>query len=169
MRSGVLGIVLALSVMLVPGRVAAQTESVPQRDKVDVLSANPFLLIAAWFNVEWEHQYSPTGTAGVRVSRVDIDNDAYFSGRAFWRYYPNGAFEGFYFGLDGGVTDLKESDTHHTVMGLGFELGYDWLLGDQRTFYVSLGAGADRLFGGDLGGASTVMPTVRLVNIGVRF
>ncbi len=169
MHSGASWAVLALSLMLVPGRVAGQTESAPPRDKVDVLSANPFLLIAEWFNVEWEHRFSPTGTVGARVSRVDIDNDAYFSGRAFWRYYPDGAFDGFYFGLDGGVTDLKDNGTHYTAMGLGFELGYDWLLGSQRTFYVSLGAGADRLFAGDLGGASAVMPTVRLVNIGLRF
>jgi len=169
MRRGTSWIVLALALMFVPGPVAAQADAAPQREKSDVLSANPFLLIAAWFNVEWEHRFSPTGTFGARVSRVDFDNDAYFSGRAFWRYYPDGAFDGFYFGLDGGATDLKNGSTHHTVMGLGFELGYDWLLGAGRTFYVSLGAGADRLFGGDLGDASAVMPTVRLVNIGVRF
>jgi hypothetical protein len=98
------------------------------------------------------------------------DDDAnYYSGRGFWRYYPNGAYAGFYFGLDLGVTGLEENDDSHTVVGAGFELGYNWLLGRRRNFYISLGAGADRLFGGDLGGASAVIPTIRIVNIGIAF
>jgi hypothetical protein len=171
MRLGRWWVVIALGAGLVPGRAAAQAEAgaaVPVRN---VLSANPFLLISKWFNAEWEHGLSPTSTAGVRVSRVDIgDPDVtYFSGRAFWRYYPNGAFEKFFFGFDGGVTSLDDAGDTSTVLGAGFELGYNWMLGARRNFYVSLGAGADRLFAGDLGDASAVIPTVRLVNIGIGF
>jgi hypothetical protein len=143
-----------------------------------VLSANPFLLIATWFNAEYERVISATSTVGVRLSTfsigvddgIDGDDDAdYYSGRAFWRYYPNGAPAGFYFGFDAGVTGLDESGESHTVLGAGFELGYNWLLGSRRNFYISLGAGADRLFGGDIGDASAVIPTVRIVNIGFAF
>ncbi len=164
-------IVLALAVALVPGRAAAQTGAQSTADGLNVVSANPFLLIAEWFNVEWEHQVSPTATAGARVSRVDFGdpNDTYFSARGFWRYYPAAAFDRFFFGFDGGVTSLEESGNSHTVLGLGFELGYAWLLGAKPNFYVSLGMGADRLFAGDLGDASAVVPTVRLVNIGIKF
>ncbi len=108
---------------------------------------------------------------GLRFSRIGFGGaDArYFSGRGFWRYYPTRAFEGFFFGLDGGVTGYSDEGDDATVLGAGFELGYGWLLGAKRNFYVSLDAGADRLFGGDLGGASAVIPTLRLVNVGIAF
>jgi hypothetical protein len=53
--------------------------------------------------------------------------------------------------------------------GLGFELGYTWLFGSRRNFAVSTGAGATRLFGGDIAGASLTIPTLRLFNVGVAF
>jgi len=171
MRRGRWWVVLALLVGLVPGHAAGQVEREPAAPVHDVLSANPFLLISEWFNAEWEHGLTTTSTAGVRVSRLDLgDPDVtYTSIRGFWRYYPDGAFEAFFFGFDGGVTSFDESGGSHTVLGAGFELGYNWLLGDRRSFYVSLGAGADRLFAGDLGDASAVIPTVRLINIGIGF
>jgi hypothetical protein len=171
MRAGRSWVVVALLAGLAPAHAAGQEGTGSAAPVHDVLSANPFLLIAEWFNAEWEHGLTPTSTAGVRVSRVDFgDPDAtYTSARGFWRYYPDGAFEKFFFGFDGGVTSFDESGDTQTVLGVGFELGYDWLLGARRKFYVSLGAGADRLFAGDLGDASAVIPTVRLINIGVGF
>jgi len=170
---------LAFPLVLAPGPLAAQVEQAdPSPAHLNVISANPFLLIAAWFNAEYEHAVSATSTLGARVSTLSIgidadlegDDDAdYFSGRVFWRYYPKVAFEGFYFGLDAGVTGLDETGDAHTVMGGGFELGYSWLLGSRKGFYLSLGVGADRLFGGDLGDASAVIPTVRIINVGVAF
>ena len=53
--------------------------------------------------------------------------------------------------------------------GLGFELGYNWLLGAKKNISIGMGAGATRLFGGDLNGASLTIPTVRLVNVGIAF
>lgn len=143
-----------------------------------MVSANPFLLIAAWFNVEYERVVSETSTVGFRVSTVTIGTDGgptgdedtkYYNGRVFWRYYPSGAYSGFFFGLDTGLTSLEENSDSHTVLAAGFELGYNWLLGARRKFYVSLGAGADRLFAGDLGDATAVIPTIRIINIGFAF
>lgn len=171
MRAGRWCVWVAVTVGVSPASVFAQERPASEPPVHDVLSANPFLLISEWFNAEWEHGLTRTGTAGARVSKVDIgDPDVtYFSVRGFWRYYPDGAFEGFFFGFDAGITGLDESGDTRTVLGAGFELGYNWLLGDRRNFYVSLGAGADRLFAGDLGDASAVIPTVRLVNIGIGF
>lgn len=178
MRGTFAVLVLAILSAAAPGALQAQ-DDISQAAGRNVVSANPFLLIATWFNAEYERVISTTSTVGVRLSTVSIgvddgdidgDNDAdYFSGRAFWRYYPSGAPGGFFFGFDAGVTGLDESGESHTVMGAGFELGYNWLLGTRRNFYISLGAGADRLFGGDLGDASAVIPTVRIVNIGIAF
>jgi hypothetical protein len=66
---------------------------------------------------------------------------------------------------------LDEDDTGDsgTVFGAGFELGYNWLLGAKKQLYVSLGAGADRLFGADLEDVSVVIPTVRIINVGIAF
>jgi hypothetical protein len=171
MRWGRRWVLYGLLLGLAPAHAAGQERNGPTAPVHDVLSANPFLLISEWFNAEWEHGLTSTSTAGARVSRLDLgDPDAtYSSVRGFWRYYPDGAFEKFFFGFDGGVTSLQESGDRHTVLGAGFELGYNWLLGARRNFYVSLGAGADRLFAGDLGDASAVIPTVRLVNVGIGF
>ncbi len=163
------GVLVALT--LAPGCVAAQGRNDATVGIQNVVSANPFLLIAEWFNVEWEHRATATSTAGARVSRFEWKDlrDTYYSARGFWRYYPDGAFDGFFFGLDAGVTGVSDSGDRYTVMGAGFELGYGWLLGARRNFYVSLGTGADRLFGGDLGGHSAVIPTLRLLNVGIGF
>ena len=178
MRIAALAVPLALSLLLGPGGVRAQAEAAPPPVPLrNVVSANPFLLIAAWFNAEYERAVSSTSTVGARVSTLTIglnddvsDDDAvYRSGRLFWRYYPKAAFDAFYFGLDLGITSLDDGEETNAVFGGGFELGYNWLLGQRRSFYISIGVGADRLFGGDLGDASAVIPTIRIVNIGLAF
>jgi hypothetical protein len=162
--------VVLLSLLALPAQALGQGVV-----RNNVVSANPFLLIAEWFNGEFEHKISAGGTLGVRGSTIKLDDDVgdvrYLNARGFYRYYPRAAFEGFYFGLDGGITSLDEQDTNetHMVFAGGFELGYNWLLGARKKLYLSLGAGADRLFGSDLEGVTLVIPTVRIVQIGIAF
>jgi hypothetical protein len=91
------------------------------------------------------------------------------------RYYPQGAaLKGFFLGGRTGVyhvahDDDRIDDDQATFFGAGFELGYTWLMGRQQRIGVSLGAGANRLFGADLDGASLTLPTVRLVHVGIAF
>jgi hypothetical protein len=170
-------ITFSILFLFAPARSSGQETGTRMVELRNVISANPFLLVAGWFNAEYERVISGTSSVGVRFSALSIgiddgdgDDDAeYYSGRGFWRYYPSGANGGFFFGLDLGLTGLEETGDSHTVLGAGFELGFNWLLGARRNFYISLGAGADRLFGGDLGDASAVIPTVRIVNIGFAF
>jgi hypothetical protein len=89
-----------------PRKVEAQQagtkEPVPREN---VLSANPFLLLWEWTNVEYERKVSPTGTAGLSGSWISFDegDEEYRSLNAFYRYYPQGAaLTGFYFGGRGG-------------------------------------------------------------------
>ena len=90
--------------------------------------------------------------------------------QAFYRYYPQAAaLTGFYLGARGGVHRVSDDRDAGTAFGLGFEIGYAWLFGAKRNFAVSLGGGVTRLFGGDLEGASVVVPTLRVVNIGWSF
>jgi hypothetical protein len=178
MRLARMAVPLILPLLLVPGHALAQAEAAPPPVLRNVVSANPFLLIAAWFNAEYERAVSATTTVGGRISTVSLGDDSdfedggdfdYTSGRLFLRYYPKAAFNSFYFGVDAGLTGVSGGDESETVAGAGFELGYNWMLGQRRNFYISIGAGADRLFGGDLEDSSVVIPTIRIVNIGFAF
>ena len=67
-------------------------------------------------------------------------------------------------------SDVSPSGDHSaTFGGLGFDLGYTWLLGAQERVGVSIGAGATRLFGSELDGATVTPPSIRLVSIGLAF
>ena len=175
MKTKLWSLLVAATVLLgsLPCRVNAQQpgtrEPVPHQN---VLSANPFLLLFEWTNVEYERKISPTGTVGLSGSWISLDegDEDYRSLNAFYRYYPQAAaLTGFYFGGRGGVYSVSDFQEDATVFGFGLEVGYNWLLGANRTFYIGLGAGAIRLFGGDLEDSSATIPTLRLLNIGWAF
>lgn len=134
------------------------------------VSANPFLLIVGWFNAEYERKLTPRTTWGLSVSYLDIDEFDYVNGAALVRFYPQGAaLSGLFFGGRAGVHRVSDDDESGVAFGVGFELGYNWLLGADRNFDISIGAGATRLFGADLEGDSVTIPQIRLVNIGYAF
>jgi hypothetical protein len=130
-----------------------------------VISANPILLLASWFNAEYERKLSNVTTAGFGGGWLSVSDVDYTNVNAFLRYYPQGgALTGFYVGGRLGVYNVEEDDEDsETKLGIGVDFGYSWLLGLNRTFYVGLGAGASRLFDGPF------VPSVRLVNIGIAF
>jgi hypothetical protein len=136
------------------------------------ISANPFGMMFEWYNGEYERKVSQRSTVGVSASGFALDGgDAdYVNVAAFYRFYPQqAALSGFYIGGRGGVHHVSSEGDSGEFFGLGFELGYTWLFGANRNFSVSLGAGATRLFGGELAGASLTIPTLRLFNVGVAF
>lgn len=51
---GSVGILAALTMALAPGTGVAQEADDSQAETRTVVSANPFLLIAEWYNAEWE-------------------------------------------------------------------------------------------------------------------
>jgi hypothetical protein len=158
---------------LVPAVAAAQISTEGTRVPVtrnQVVSANPFLLLAEYVNVEFERKASETGTFGVSASRFGFGDANYRNLQAFYRYYPQGAaLTGFYLGGRGGVHRIAVDDDSGDAFGLGVEIGYSWLFGKERNFAVSMGVAATRLLGSDLEGASPVIPTFRLVNVGWSF
>jgi hypothetical protein len=163
--------VFVVAVMFVPSVVAAQSSvpgtRVPVANK-QVVSANPFLLMAEYANVEFERKHTETRTFGVSASSFGFHGADYRNFQAFYRYYPQGAsLTGFYVGGRTGVHRVSVDEISGSAFGLGFELGYGWLFGAKRNFAVSVGAGATRLWGED--GGSAVIPTVRLVNVGWSF
>ena len=142
-----------------------------------VISANPFgLILVPWYNGEYERKATETATIGLSGSRLPWgDGSGFYSLNMALRYYPNGkAFRGFYLGPRVGVfwrsqeqeqeedgIDLDEDLGSH--IGLGFELGYAWLVGSERHLSISIGGGATRVLNGP------PIPVLRLVNIGWAF
>jgi hypothetical protein len=168
---------LALGVLLgsaLPQQARGQEGTRAPVPHDQVISANPLLLLFEWFNAEYERKISNTSTAGIGGGWISLDggDDDYVNVHGFYRYYPQGAaLSGFYFGGKLGVHRVETSgaDEDGTALGFGIDVGYNWLLGVNRAFYVSIGIGANRLFGLDLEDASATLPTLRLVNIGFAF
>jgi len=164
----------ALAIMalaLFPLRAAAQEGVREPVSHQHVISGNPLILLAGWFNAEYETKLAETMTVGASGGWLDLDDADYTSLSGFLRFYPQAAaFTGFYLGGRFGIHNVDEKDHDSTTaFGLGVDIGYTWLLGPGRSFYIGLGIGATRLFGGDLHGASGTIPSVRLINVGIAF
>ena len=50
-----------------------------------------------------------------------------------------------------------------------FTVDFEGLLGAHRNVGLSMGAGATRLIGGDIEGRPSVLPNIRLLNVGIAF
>lgn len=174
-RRSVFGLMTSTMVgafLLVSASIASAqtTVTAPSSGNKQVVSANPFLTMFEWFNLEYSRRHTESTTWGASASRFGIDGVSYGNVTALYRYYPGGkALNGFYIGGRGGVHRVGVEGASASAFGAGFELGYDWLLGRRKNFAVGIGAGATRLFGGDVDGARVIIPTVRLVNIGWSF
>jgi len=160
-----------LALAVAPLRANAQEGTREPVSHRHVISGNPLILLAGWFNAEYETKLAETMTVGASGGWLDLDNADYTSLSAFLRFYPQAAaFTGFYLGSRFGIHNVEEKDHDSTTaLGFGVDIGYTWLLGPGRSFYVGLGIGATRLFGGDLHGASTTIPSLRLINVGFAF
>ena len=140
-----------------------------------VISANPFgLILMPWYNGEYERKATERTTIGLSGSRLPWgDGSGFYSLNMALRYYPNGkVFRGFYLGPrvgvfwssqeqeEGGIDPVEDLGSH---IGLGFELGYAWLVGSERHLSISIGGGATRMLNGP------PIPVLRLINIGWAF
>lgn len=134
------------------------------------ISANPFGLVIKWFNAEYERKLTNTMTIGASGSNFSFDGADLRRFNALFRYYPQGAaLTGVYLGGRGGIARVSEFDESAHAFSTGVEVGYSWLFGSKRNVGLSIGAGVDRLFGGDLDNFDIVWPNIRLVNIGIAF
>ena len=173
-HSSCLVFLLLISLVILGAAPAAGYES-----KV-VVSTNPILDMFAWYNGEVEFAVAPTSTMGAAGTYMsfgdedDSDEETYANASIFWRYYPREAFGGFYVGARGGYyrvtadTDVGDEEEGN-FFGFGIDVGYSWILGENERMYVSLGAGAVRLFGGDLEDVTLTLPTIRIINVGLAF
>jgi hypothetical protein len=135
-----------------------------------VLSANPFGLMLRWWNVEFDRKLTASSTWGVSTSFLTLEGSDFASLNALYRYYPQGAaLSGFFLGGRVGLYHVSDEGESGEALGLGFEIGYTWLLGARRNVALSLGAGLSRIVAGDVMDGPSVLPTVRLLNVGIAF
>lgn len=139
------------------------------------VSANPFTLMFEWFNADYERRLASNVTWDASGSLFSLDGFGYKNANLAFKYYPREALRGFYIGGRTGLyrvsadTGVRYVSAAANFYGAGFEIGYNWLLGKNDHVVVGIGAGVTRLFGGELAGASLVVPTARLISVGYAF
>ena len=157
--------------------LAQDAPSEPTAHK-QILTTNPLLLVAGYLNVEFERKVSESMTLGATAATFDgfFDDDVrYINATLIGRYYPQGRpLNGFYLGGKVGVHHVRENYTFdpgerdETLVGIGADLGYTWLLGKRDKFVLGLGGGAMRLFGDDDLSSGLFIPGAR-INVGIAF
>lgn len=174
-------VLVAVTVCAMTAR--AQTVDLPVQN--NVLSINPFGFLLEWYNFEYERAFNSTASWSIGVGNVNIGDDEddeefdYTSADMRLRYYPSAEAPtkfsaGISFGYSHVNVDDRRGDTplerEFDALSVGFDLGYSWLLGRTRQFFIGTGIGAKRLFpvGGDDEEETHGYPTFRL-SIGYAF
>lgn len=173
-RFAMAGAIVA-AIGLAPSAAHAQTPDVlavpasASAAPLQQISANPFLIVFKYFNVEYERRATDASTWGVSTSFLPMGHSReYRNVGGFWHYYPgHRPLRGFFLGGRLQAHHFSGDGESGTIAGAGFELGYNWIVG-RRTL-VGIGFGATRLFGGALDGESLAIPSVRLANVGITF
>lgn len=172
LRAGIPGIVATLFVMCGDPAVAL-AQATPESDQPayrNVVSANPFGILIELFNAEFEHAIGETTSAGIGGSYFGADEEEdYLNADVFLRYYmQDRALEGWAFGAKAGLTNVPDQGTY---FGVGFDLNRNWLMGKRDNFYIGAGFGLKRLLGvpSDAGFDLKVIPTIRIINVGIAF
>lgn len=156
----------AIALVILAGITRSAAAQAAPGAPTQAVSVNPFGILIEWFNAEYERSIAESYTVGVGGSTFKADGDRYSNLDAFWRFYPQAEpspFQGWSFGLRAGITGLDDK----TYFGAGFDVNRSWLLGKNENFYVGAGFGLKRLWGHDDG--IKIVPTIRIVNIGIAF
>ena len=162
----VAGLVISTAAPLCARQGAPPAGAPPPPTRQQVISANPFGVLVDFFNVEFERKVSRSTTAGIGGSYFTLDGDDYVNADMFYRYYPTGRpFDGLAFGVKAGMTNV-DGGPH---FGVGFDINWSWLPGNQDRLYLSTGFGLKRLFGTGDSEVPPLVPTFRIINVGVAF
>lgn len=148
---------------------AQEPSQLPPSDHNQVLSSNLLGVVAKWFNVEYEHKGGPAASMGVSASSFFIGegDGSMRRANAFVRFYPQrGALTGIFIGLRGGVLWNRPFGNDSAAITAGIEIGKTRLLGPKKNIAISTGFGLDRAWHD---GESTVIPNIRLFNLGIAF
>ncbi len=141
--------------MSMPLAVSAQEISVTRQESIgpsNVLSIQPLnAVILTMYSAEYERKTGSAVSVGVGGTYWDVGEDddlTYASGDLKLRYYPQGtALQGFSFGGSVGFSSISATtfegvDESASGPSLGILIEYQWLMGVQRNFALTLGVGA---------------------------
>lgn len=137
------------------------------------ISVSPFLALAEWFTGEAEYAFSDE-ISGVLGFGYFSRSDTYTAFDGKLRFYPNAQpLEGFNLTGSVGYTSIDDDDSSAEVSGMtaGVEMGWSWLFGERKRWFLGVGLGVKRYFGDEnLGGdeIDLLLPTLRL-NFGIAF
>ena len=156
MRTRVLSSLVASTLAVMLAASPAHAQNAPH-GKQQVISIQPLSAMLTVYAGELERVLSPSLSLGAGATYWDAgENDGeatYLSGDLKLRYYPSGnALHGFSFGGSVGMTRVEGEDdvegTPFEVTGptIGTMFEYSWLLNQQRSFYMGIGAGVKALF-----------------------
>lgn len=169
-RKAAVSAVVLLGFVLAGAPAYAQQSSDGPRFQVSV---SPILALAEWYTGELEYAFADQ-ISGVLGFSFFSPDDEYTAVDFKVRFYPNATpLEGFNISGIVGYTSITENVTDETgsAMTLGVDLGWGWLFGQQKLWFLGIGLGAKRYFGEDtLGGEeiTLILPTARL-NFGLAF
>ena len=160
---------LAIVAPAAAAETPSEQEAHPAEAHRQLVSVNPFGYVFEWYNVEYERKFNSNTTWGLTASTFTPDDDQLTTANAILRFYPQGiAFKGLYLGARTGAYHVDDFDDNGVFFGAGIEIGYTWLMGAEKNWYIGLGGGVTRIFGGDLDG-SAVIPQIRFINFGYSF
>lgn len=160
--------ILGLAVAVPP----AQAQEVSDGPRFQI-SVSPILALAEWYTGEFEYAFSDQISGVVGFGYFSPD-DKYTAVDFKVRFYPNATpLEGFSLSGILGYTSITENLTDETgsAMTLGVDLGWSWLFGQPKRWFLGIGLGAKRYFGEDTIGGEEItlfLPTARL-NFGLAF
>ena len=161
---------VVLGLMLVAPPLQAQEAGDGPRGQ---LSISPILALAEWFTGELEYGLSDK-VSGVFGFSYYSPEDTYTAFDGKLRFYPGGTLlEGFNISGLIGFTSIGDDASNAEVSGMtaGVDLGWSWLFGDEKRWFLGLGLGAKRYFGDENLGGETIdlfLPMARL-NFGITF
>jgi len=198
--SRTLMLLVVVLILFQTGAVLAQdSDEVVLPERKVMVWTNPILFVFTWYTAEVEIRLKDNHTVGVGGSfwqtddgdkddpTSDYEEFQYSTFNVFYRYYPTKSFKGFFIGGQLGRTSVSSEIADYdystvpptqlapveesgSAMMAGVLIGYGWLLGDAQRVGVSLGIGANRLFGEDIpDGSAATLPVVRLINVGIAF
>ncbi|MGI8672991.1 MAG: hypothetical protein ACR2LU_10340 [Luteitalea sp.] len=166
-RAAAVVIVLAATALpLMAQPISPPPASPPPVRPRQVVSANPFGLVFDLFNVEYERRVGQSLGAGVGGSFFSDGDADYLNADVFARYYPGARpLAGVAFGVKAGMTNVADG----SYFGVGFDINWSWTLGKGDHFYMGTGFGLKRLFGTGDADLIEVLPTLRILNVGIAF
>ncbi len=181
LRVGVLSVLLPVALEAQSLREQTSAQQSQSREPSQIISANPFLPLWGYLQVEYERRLNTNASFALAGSHTAFDDDVYTNLDAKIRLYPQEvALRGLGFAASLGFANIRRASyedcsflvpqcstvAKHTVSAPTFAIEgqYQWLLGSHKATAATLGFGVKRYFvsANESHDKTRVLPTGRL-------